>query len=720
MTYKKHLLRWLPFSLFFLYFWGNLQIFTHLPAYGDALEVVWGITWYNHALSEGISPFWYPYIFHPEGWQVGILAHTPLFFLLAQPFYLIGGEIFAYNMLAIIPAFISYIGALRFARHYTKSPLTQIAIALGFTFIILRSNRVGGHLHIWWATSFLPLIADQLLLWRDHKGESIWHQHVWLSAIYSGLAIAFSLYSVFLAPLLYLLLGHKLWHWRRTASQGIAVIIVTGAISLTALLPYLNAVRIEPTNPPVINQLVWWSANVNGVFVPSGHHSIPQIRQFSHLLTQDAFEGEANAANLGLSTLALILIGCYGLKTKKSDRTLLFIFLIPLVLSLGPYLKISGEMVSSDSFKTLNESLWLVAHWLKPETFPNREPDWLFQDSVPLPGYLFYAYVPFAESARTVARFTMLTLLGALGLVAIGLDQLPKWLKYTLLVIWLIEMLPIRVGNLPLPLDTIHPAHQWLQENTDPDEAIIDLRDSIYHGALPLYVSWEIERPTAASIGSFLPRHNQMLYRETGELHKQDVKKLANLFHTYGIHHVLVHFDRNTGDETWEHLLSDPNAFQEIGCFTPDAQEKSPWTYKICIAEVIPHPTLINLFPTHGISEPFESWGTWAIETRPRFDFIATSKASHVIVLEAFPHCIDGRTQTLQLISDEQVLYQHDWQACESIYAEIIIPAEHIEVGRNEIRFELDYAISPAELDLSNDPRPLSVGFTRMEAFKIR
>ena len=77
---------WLAFTLMLLWGWRVYDLFNNIPAYGDALEVLWGIRWYHDALFiQHTSPLFTPLIFHPLGWYTATLAHTPVLFLLAQP-----------------------------------------------------------------------------------------------------------------------------------------------------------------------------------------------------------------------------------------------------------------------------------------------------------------------------------------------------------------------------------------------------------------------------------------------------------------------------------------------------------------------------------------------------------------------------------------------------------------------------------------------------------
>ena len=708
---KKQLLIWGGFLLFFAYFWRTYQLFSTIPAYGDALEVIWGITWYNHALTEWVNPFHYPLVFHPEGWQVGILAHTPLLFLIAQPFYLLGGELFAYNMLAIIPFVISYVGALRFFRHYTKSTVTLVVVSLAFTFVTMRSNRVWGHLHILWATSFFPWLGDQLLQWRKQPLNQIWHKRVWMSGVLWGVMISFSLYSVLLVPAIFLLLEKQLLVWRR-AIQFLLIAGVALLVGSTALLPYYSAVQREPIQPPIVQALFHLSSSLNDIFIPSAHHTIPALRQFHDWMVETP-GGEG--LYMGLSTFFLMLMGIYHLCAQEEKRYgRMLLASAGLILTLGPFLKYNGQVVESSWFTTINAALWEIGYSLKPETFVLDQIPAEFARSIPLPSYLLTIFVPFWESGRVVSRFVLIGFVGVLGLVASGLDALPKWWRWSFILIFLVEMLPIQTESNPMSLDQLHPAHAWLA--TQPQnlgEGVVDLRFGIIHGSEPLFLSWQTKWPTVSSIGSFLPSQHRFLRDNLGQLTAQSPQDVSRLLQSYQVRYLVAH-GADEHREVWDYLQAAPDYFTAVGCFESPEGYVSPWAHTICIAEANPHPTISNIYPLHGFSGE-EPWGVWTVDDRPRFDFIATAQQAYQLKFDAFPHCVEDHPQTLTVLSDKKILYSYQWEDCEGVQAEITIPAEQITVGWNEIVFEIAYAISPAEANGGNDSRTLAIGFSQLE-----
>ena len=709
------------FLLLFAYFWRATNPFSQIPAYGDALEVVWGIIWYNHAITEWVTPFSYPLIFHPVGWNVGILAHTPLLFLLSQPFYFIGGELFAYNMMAIVSLVIAYIGSLRFFKCYTRSQtisFTVIVASLVFTFVIMRSGKIGGHLHALWATCFFPWLGYHLVQWRDMKIEKLNSPHVIWSGIFFGLIIGFSLYGVFWAPVVFLLLERRLFRWR-TVVQLLVVAVIALGIGSTALVPYLVATRSESVNPANVYAIMSFSSSVNTVFIPSINHPIPFLNDFANTIYQGV-EGEGGQHSVGLTTLLFVLIG--GVSAWRERRYgRLLVFIVGLIFALGPLVKYDGNPIGFDFLIPLNEFLWPLAHRLKPDVFPDPTVTGYFLKTIPLPSFFLLMFAPFWEGARTTARFMLVAFLGVLGLSVTGIEKFPTKWRTLLLIIWLIEMLPVPIAQLPLNRAELHPAHEWLAgQILEPGQGVIDVRHGgVYHGPEPLYISWQTQQPTASSIGSFFPEHQVFIKDETSNWVDHAPAYIARLLQAYQVQYVMMHRVDEETDVLWEQFSTETTYFSDRGCFTPSDDYRSPWDYPICVLEINPHPTIFNVHPSYGMSAE-EPWGIWAIDKQPRFNFVSAAEQSHVVIMETFPHCLDGQQQTLKMIVHEELLYEYQWDSCDAAYAEIIIPAEAVAIGWNEIRFELAYALSQTELGLGSDPRPLSIGFNRLEVRPIK
>ncbi|MEM7799499.1 MAG: hypothetical protein AAF633_09935 [Chloroflexota bacterium] len=705
---------WGAFLLFFAFYWRIYDLFGTIPAYEDALEVIWGILWYNDVLLAGANPFYYRLIFHPEGWQTGLLAHTPLLFLIAQPFYLIGGAIFAYNILSILPFVIGYAAALRFFRPYELTRVVQIAVSLAFVFVSARSVKVlSGHLHILWATSLLPFLALAIDRWRSEPEEKIWNQHLlWVGVAWGGM-ISFSLYSLFLALPAFFLLDRQLLQWRKPI-QLLMVVGIALTVGANAWVPYALASRHEPTQTPVVQDLALWGANLNALFKPSPLHAIPQLRDAARSAPNFSLS-EPNIHNYGLLTILPLLLGIFYGWREKQYGVLLFAA-AAFLLSLGPFVKVDDQLIQFEPVAPLNHFIWEIGHQLKPNVFPGESVPARFETALPSLGYLMLALAPEWEGARVATRHSVIAFLPILILVAIGFDRMPYWLKVTLLAAWLVESGGIQITGHPLDLTEIHPAHARLMAfPRHADQGMLDISGGVMHGGETLLLSYQTDLPSASSIGSFLPAHNELLAIGIGDVIEREHAYLQQLFLAYDIRYLVIHKARgiNDGRPILQHLQRRPDAFKIRDCARPAEGYLSPWSYPICVVEVLPHARFDNFFPQNGFSE-IEPWGIWLAAESAEVDFIATAKRSYRLTLEAAPHCIEGRDQQLNITSGGLLLLEHAWEGCDPTLAEVIIPPEALKVGWNRLRFEVAFALSPAELGGTGDQRRLAVAISHL------
>ncbi len=685
---NKQQLGWsiLVFVIGIASFWRNLNIFTTLPAGGDAFEIVWGIMWYNHALTEFVNPFFYPYIFHPEGWPLGIFAHTPLLFLLAQPFYLIGGDVFAYNAIAILSFIVAYIGSIKYFRLFTKTHFTTLLVSAAYTFIAMRSIRSGGHLHILWATGLSPFFALYLHRWYLREEESIWHTDLLWAGVSWGLMISFSLYTIFLAPLMFLLLERKLFDWKKLIQ-----IPIVGAIALligsSAVLPYYFSSRSIEVENPIVNALVFWAQSVNHIFIPSIFHPIPFIQD----LVAPFVEGpttENHMQNIGFITLIIVVVALWLKFTQKSKRYYghLYLLIISLIFTVGPILKISDQpvVINSSILESINSGLWSMGHRLKPDVFFTSHIQDDFKNAIPLPAYLFTIFIPFWESARVTARFAYVTLFGAIGIAAAGLDKLPLPFKILLSVLWIIELVPASNTPLDLNFDNMHPAYQWISEQPiEAGKGIIEVDDNIMHSALPLYLSWQTKVPSASATGSFKLEHTRFLFDQVGEWVDTPPEHLAHVLTAYDVQFVMVHNVSDTSQEIWEHLIDNPSYFAEIGCFPPES-------YPVCIVEINNQLNQTNIFPTSGLTQS-ETSGDWVAEGVSSFNFIATSERDYQVEFSASPLCVGDQFQSMIWHLQDEVLFEYSGTDCETITADFVISQESIDLGWNTFQVDVEF-----------------------------
>jgi hypothetical protein len=696
-----------------LWGWRVGDVFRSVPAYGDVLEVLWGIEWYRDSLFVNHrSPLFTPLVFHPGGWHTATLAHTPLLFVLGVPLYTLGGVAFAYNALCIVSFFVAFAGCQRFARLYASGFAATLA-ALVFTFLGFRWLRVGGHLHTAWTSSLLPWLLWGLDRLRRVDTAGLGKRWLLFCGLCWGMMICFSLYGLFLGVICFAIWGGELLRFRRLR-QAAGILTVALLVAAPVVLLYWIGVQADGTTSFGIESVWSWGASLNSLFVPSLFQPLAPIRRFARWV----YEGRINesaAANLGLVTLCLAVSGLITSRVWRGRQGLLGVTAIGLTLALGLTLRWNGESVPCRLFQPVTVLIWRLGYLIKPALFGGPIPSAPFEGSVPLPGLFLTAVVPFWESARTMSRYALVGGLGLIVLAAMGLQRLPRWLRYFVALVWLVEVLPAPTGSVPVPTAP-HPAYAWVAQQPTGGQGILDLEDpGMVWGGEILYATHFHGVPTAAGMGSFLPEPARPLW-EFFLLDKQGMTtpKIAHILSRYEIRYVLVHIRGDEERALWRTLSANP-ALDAVGCFEP-LPTPSPWDYPICIARVrAPSVPTINVYLEGGWSAP-EDWGVWAEGESSQAEWVATAIDEYRLSVEAFPHCVPNEQQGIRIEVNGVLVGMHTWQDCETWVETLQIPRSAVQIDWNELSLKYAYSARPVDVtnSVSGDRRDLSVGFTRI------
>lgn len=608
----NQLFPWICFWTIFAWGWRIQNPFTTIPAYGDALEVIWGIQYYNDSLFvQHTSPLFTSLLFHPLGWHTATLAHTPVFFLVALPIYRLAGAAFAYNFLVVAALVVSFSGTFRFVRLYASSFPATFA-ALTFTFVNMRWFRIGGHLHILWASSLLPCLAWAV---ETARRRTQWPEGkaVWQIGLIWGIMINFSLYSIFLGGLVFILLGKNLFNVKCIRQVIVVGMIALAIASPTIVLYWIGSSADQAQHYGIAHDLVW-GASLNSLFVPSVFHPLGALREIARTIYTGPLD-ESGVFNMGFITCGLALPGLF-LMLKKKPRSwgLVWLTVGGLVLSLGVLLRWNGRSVQLPGTFVFNEILWKFGRILKPELFPTASPYPDFRSGIPLPGLFLTILVPFWESARVMGRYALLGMLGAVVLAAIALQKLPALARILLAMLWVIEILPFPTGSGRPAVFQLHPAYTWLTvQPLEAGEGILDMEPPTVSigGSVPVATLLH-GIPTAAGVGSFWPEHAFRLwevFRPEGEALAQP--QIGDSLWQYHIRYLFLHFrgNQDQAQRMWDMIAENP-AFHQVGCFDP-LEEDSPWPYQICVAEVNKPTSPFNVILRSGWSAP-ESWGIWS------------------------------------------------------------------------------------------------------------
>ncbi len=714
------------------YHWRIINLAGAVPAYGDVLENIWAIDWFLDGLrvGEGLRLF-APHIFMPEGWALSTFANGLGVFALAVPIAALTGAAVAFNVLQLAGFFIAYFGAYRLGR-LVAGQGAAILVALLYLLWGGRWLRVG-HLNILLGSALLPwlILALERAL-ADRPGR-------WRWAVVAGLvwapAITFSLYFIWMGFFLCVawLLGAALARhvsWRGALGR----LIVAGGVTVLVCAPYFYIYWRSQSAAAGwdVRHVNVWNMSLDWLPAYFPDHRLPFLRELSARQV-DGVRIEGSFSGFGI---LLPLVALLGLATARTSRWLRQVkgstsaaIVIGVILALGMTLTWNNKYIPAPALRPLNEAIWDVGRAVKPEVFPGPDAPPEFAEAIPLPGLLLAAVVPFFEDARVSARYLMIAAPALLLLVAVGLERLPRtWLKVALAALLLVEAAryPLTGARYPPPAS---PAFAWLAERPPgPGESVLDItapgRDFITLGvggevlaATGLH-GW----PIAGGGGSILPAHAAYL-RDWLHAHPDpaDAAEFPTLLRDYGIRFVLLHMPPNPADGP-QRLAAGTDELIAAGCH--DNSAKLPWDRTICILEVAPAALpVVNVHLARGWSG-VEPWGVWALGRESAIGWAATQSRETRFAVEAFPFCVDNAPtgQTVEFVVGDRVVGDrvvaaHRWDTCDAAHIEVVVPAELVAIGWNEMTLRFGRADRPADVTGGDNPdgRELSVGFSRLE-----
>ncbi len=289
---------WAPFLAMMAWAWRVGDLFHNVPAYGDSLEVLWGLGWYAQSLAHWHNPLFFPGVFAPQGWQVASLAHGPVFFLALLPLYALGGAAFAFNLTGLAANAVAFASLYKLARLWL-SPFASTMAALAYTFWEYRWFRTEGHLHTLISTALLPLMV---WAWEQARRRSAQRTRwFFIAGVLWAASITASLYALWHGLLLLLAWGLVEVLARRmapkVAAKGFLVLAFTALIfSSPTLWLFWRAEASSLSHFYSVGFLVGWSASLNSFPVPSLFQ--PFLKGFARALDRGPLD-ESEVANFG-------------------------------------------------------------------------------------------------------------------------------------------------------------------------------------------------------------------------------------------------------------------------------------------------------------------------------------------------------------------------------------------------------------------------------------
>jgi hypothetical protein len=715
-------LPWLSFAAVLAWGWRTTDLLHTIPSYGDVLEGLWALLWYDDALRLGQSSALYRLAFHPIGLHVATYAWGPSNFFLLIPLYRIGGAAFAYNIATLITITLAFAGTYLLARRFL-SLLGATVAALLYAFWGFRWYGIIGQLNINLGSALLPWVV-----WSLERGfgstRRSWAWYLLSGAIWA-VAVSSSLYYIWIGGFVVLawLTGRLLSRSpsrREILGAATAVVVVGGLLSLPTVIRFWRASAAAAAPFFTIYDVNVLGASLNSLPIPYLSH--PFLQALARSIYHGPSDSEAGMANLGLLACLLALVGLMSAWKATTWRPVLVMGALGLVLALGLTLRWDDRMVQAPLLRPLNRLIWQVGYALQPSFFfVGPEPPGDFKAAIPLPGLVLATLLPFFSGARVLARYAYLTGLAVFLLAGLALQQVRRrWLQFGLAALLVFEILPPPTLSFVFP-PLSHPAFEWLSQQSLGSEGIIELypdsgeRLAIPVGGEPLWATRYHKQATISGILGVWPAHTAYLMRWLAERpHPFQDAEFTSLLRSYQVRYLLLHMRGG-----WDSVALDEakqNEEMRFAACYPPASGAQPYDRPICILEVLPSRTPeFNVFFREGWSGP-ETWGRWIDGTEARSIWVATAKAPQRLRIEAFPSCVPDKQQSISIAVNGAPMATHQWTECENWSGEISIPADLIRVGPNDIDIHAGFSARPIDVSGGEnpDPRALSIGVNRL------
>ncbi|MBP8132140.1 MAG: hypothetical protein KA184_21385 [Candidatus Hydrogenedentes bacterium] len=429
--------------LFFVMTWPLLpRFFTHIigvPYQTDNAIAVWNLSW---AQLQGDAwfpnPYWTDRLFHPLGSSLAYHGSHYFLALLTAPITWTLGLVPAFNF-ACLWSFLTSAVVCYWLCRFLGLPRGACWIAaLLFAFSPFRMWRVQHHINFlatdWAAAYGLCLMA-------------LLHTRRWrLWGTLAGLCMTGCMYTDFTYPILLIIITaffglyfFRPWRDPLTARRLVLGLGLAAGLAAVLTLPIMLSLRSTNAlyNYYVERGNIELSADLLSFVSPPGEALLRPV--YDLIVPRLSFFRES-CNFLGFLPLLLMLLGLFAFRRDARFRFWKWTLLILAVLSLGPFLKVGGEV---DLFR----GTW--GNWRQePESFRLTLP------------YAFFSYVPLVNNARGPERFHGVTtlpfsLIAAAG-AAVLLGRMRKpWLRNTAAAAMAAACL-LEYAAVPLPVTPMH------------------------------------------------------------------------------------------------------------------------------------------------------------------------------------------------------------------------------------------------------------------------
>ena len=760
-TWRTHLAVLLGYALLAVLFtWPLVPHFsTALPGEGtDSWQYLWNFWWFDQALFHGHSLYFTQAQYYPLG--TSLLFHTlsPLNSLLGLPARFLGGYVAAYNWIVLLSAVLSGYGTFLLTREVLgerasarlaadaaeDAPLAdsaaperwpsrivgRMARALraegtgvsfasflaGCIFMLspYRSVHLLGHLSLV-STETLPffaLFALQSLRrpgWKPALGLGL----SWLAALL--IDWYYPLYMLLLAGFFLAwglgetLLRRRAWRSLLKAAATMASGLLAAAVALSPLLiPTLRESRRAAYLEEPLEFSTAYGADLAAFFLPSPLHPL-WGRAFAPL-TDPLAEGNTAEGIVYIGFVALALAGLGLWRERRAGALWGAAAGLFALLSLGPYLKVLHH-----------------------------------NTGIPLP-YLLLARLPIVRFTRVPARYEVLVQLAVAVLAGLGAAALlagrsragyrrplpanVSMLRQVMVALFLVGLIIVEYLPIPYPITPaqVSPFYQRLAQDPDPYallEVPLQKPTSQWY-----YTHWMLDQTVhgKSSFRGYISRGDPLfpfagapLFRQlyflgpAGDITYDDWQPLAwSVLYHYRVGYIVLEKERLQEQGTFQQAQS---LVQEaLGRPDPEYQDESLEVYRgpylWMYTEFPPQQPFLRLGQGwHEVEE--QSWGPFRWMERDWAEVYVILPQEQEVVL-TFQAVAFLRPRRLEAYFSGALVDACDvGTALQECRLRLALPA-----GESRLEFHTEGYDVPAQVGMGPDPRPLSIGASRMRIQK--